>query len=160
MFVAHIKKAGYLASACSLFEAYHSLGCKQTERYPRNEYIYVPIGVRDGKPSAHLRERHIPTRSIHPAMFLTTNSIVVVSNSQKQSVSDAIPNVVLPSFHHIAHAKSTQCELANAKLLNIFYWHIRITPKIEVKRQMAHYLRILIYRLTFSFTITLVIYKD
>ena len=25
------RKAGYLASACSLFAAYHSLGCKQTE---------------------------------------------------------------------------------------------------------------------------------
>ena len=30
------------------------------------------------------------------AMFSTTNSIVVVSNSQKQSVSDASQNVVLP----------------------------------------------------------------
>jgi len=33
------RKAGYLASACSLFEAYHSLGCKQTEWYPRRWYI-------------------------------------------------------------------------------------------------------------------------
>ena len=33
------EKAGYLASACLLFEAYHSLGCKQTERYPRRWYI-------------------------------------------------------------------------------------------------------------------------
>ena len=32
------------------------------------------------------------------AMSSTTNSIVVVSNSQKQSVSDAFQNVVLPPY--------------------------------------------------------------
>ena len=50
------------------------------------------------------------------AMFSTTNSIVVVSNSQKQSVSDAFQNVVLPPSAAPTSYKVAQRELASAKL--------------------------------------------
>jgi len=101
MFHDYKRKAGYLASACSLFEAYHSLGCKQTELIPTPlVYKYAPKGVREGMDSL----RHTNGNGIYlpvastSAMFSTTNSIVVVSNSQKQSVSDAFQNVVLPPY--------------------------------------------------------------
>ena len=54
------------------------------------------------------------------AMFSTTNSIVVVSNSQKQSVSDAFQYVVLPPSAAPTFFKMARRELAGAKLL-IFY---------------------------------------
>ena len=53
-------------------------------------------------------------------MFLTTNSIVVVSNSQKQSVSDAFQYVVFPPSAAPTFFKMARRELAGAKLL-IFY---------------------------------------
>ena len=56
------------------------------------------------------------------AMFSTTNSIVVVSNSQKQSVSDAFQNVVLPIAAPTSY-KVARRELAGAKVLNF----LRIT---------------------------------
>ena len=57
------------------------------------------------------------------AKFSTTNSIVVVSNSQKQSVSDAIQNVALPPSAAPTLTKSVRRELAGAKVLNF----LRIT---------------------------------
>ena len=95
------EKAGYLASACLLFEAYHSLGCKQTERYPRRWYI---IDARKACVRTWLVLCTPTGRYIYPpaaptsAMFSTTNSIVVVSNSQKQSVSDAFSKCSAPSL--------------------------------------------------------------
>ena len=53
------------------------------------------------------------------AMSSTTNSIVVVSNSQKQSVSDAIQNVVLPPTAAPTLSKVARREFANAKVQNI-----------------------------------------
>ena len=52
------------------------------------------------------------------AMSSTTNSIVVVSNSQKQSVSDAFQNVVLPPDSRSISYKVDRREFANAKVLN------------------------------------------
>ena len=52
------------------------------------------------------------------AMSLTTNSIVVVSNSQKQSVSDASQNVVLPPHSRSdIPKKPAGREFASAKVL-------------------------------------------
>ena len=50
-------------------------------------------------------------------MFSTTNSIVVVSNSQKQNVSDAFQNVALPPSAAPTTYKVARRELANAKVL-------------------------------------------
>ena len=51
------------------------------------------------------------------AMSSTTNSIVVVSNSQKQSVSDAIQNVVLPPSAAPTFYKVARRGFANVKVL-------------------------------------------
>ena len=50
------------------------------------------------------------------AMSSTTNSIVVVSNSQKQSVSDASQNVVLPTYAAPIIYKMARREFASAKV--------------------------------------------
>ncbi len=50
------------------------------------------------------------------AMSSTTNSIVVVSNSQKQSVSDAIQNVALPPSAAPTLYKVARREFAGAKV--------------------------------------------
>ena len=54
------------------------------------------------------------------AMFSTTNSIVVVSNSQKQSVSDAFQNVVLPPYSRSTFFEVVQRELTGTKVLISF----------------------------------------
>ena len=51
------------------------------------------------------------------AMFLTLRSNFPGSNGQKQSVSDAFQNVVLPPYSRSTFFKVARRELANAKIL-------------------------------------------
>ena len=76
------------------------------------------------------------------AMSLTTNSIVVVSNSQKQSVSDASQNVVLPPRSRSdIPKKPARREFASAKVqipLQLFTILLQIITFIRISIMVAY----------------------
>ena len=92
---------------------------KQSDAHAVDIY-YACKSVRDGM----VCHRHTYGNGIYlpaaptSAMSLTINSIMVVSNSQIQGVSDAFQNVVPPPIAASSSFKMIRRELASAKILN------------------------------------------
>ena len=104
-YIDYIQKSGCLTSACLLFEAFHSLCGKQNRVNTHVEVYKTPVKCASEdmvSPRSTLRRVYTTPRGVTSALFSTAYSIVEVSNSQKQSVSNAFQYVVLrpsaPSF--------------------------------------------------------------
>ena len=93
------EKRGIWLLPVSQFEAFHSLSCKQPERYPRRWYIvHTRKSVREGtvcplhaNGTVYTYPQHLPLQCSRQLI-----RFVEVSNCQKQSVSDAFQDVVPP----------------------------------------------------------------